>query len=100
MATPKGTHFVISASYLGSGAPAYRRADGAWSADLQEAHPAASEAERDSMLAEARREEGTVCDAYDFPVRIDGGRIDPLTAREAIRAKGPTVPFRRPDRAA
>jgi len=97
MATPKGTHFVVTANFLGSGAPTYRRKDGSWSTNLQEAHPASTEAERDAMLAEATREEGTIADPYAFPVRLVGPTIDPLTAREEIRAKGPTVPYRRPD---
>jgi hypothetical protein len=33
-----------------------------------------------------------------FGVKLDAGVIDPMTAREAIRAKGPTTPIRRPDR--
>jgi hypothetical protein len=100
MAKPKGTHFVVSASLLASGAPAYRRQNGSWSTDLQEAHPAADAAERDAMLAAAAREEAIVADPYAFEVRLDGATIDPLTAREAIRAKGPTVAYRRPDKAA
>lgn len=97
MATPKGTHFVVTANLLGSGAPTYRRKDGSWSTSLQDAHPAETEAERDQMLADAMREEAIVADPYFFPVRLEGGAIDPLTAREEIRAKGPTVPYRRPD---
>lgn len=97
MATPKGTHFIVTANFIGSGAPAYRRKDGSWSTVLQEAHPAAQEGERDAMLAGAAREEAVVCDAYAFPARLDGQTIDPLTAREEIRAKGPTVSYRRPD---
>lgn len=100
MATPKGTHFVISANLLQSGACCWRRKDGTWATDLQEAHPAATEAERDAMLAEAQREEKAVADPYAFPVLVNGSTIDPLTAREEIRAKGPTVAYRRPDRAA
>jgi len=99
MATPKGTHFVITANILGSGAPAYRRQDGSWSTNLQDAHPAADEAERDRMLADAASEEADIADPYAFPVRLDGPTIDPLSAREEIRAKGPTVPYRRPDAA-
>lgn len=93
MAKPKGTHFVVSANFLASGAPAYRRADGAWSTRLADAHPAVTAAERDAMLADAAKEEGEVADAYFFEARLEGGTIDPLTAREEIRAKGPTVPF-------
>jgi hypothetical protein len=97
MATPKGTHFVVTANLLGSGAPAYRRKDGSWSTSLQDAHAAETGAERDQMVADALREEPTVADPYFFAVRLEGGAIDPLTAREEIRAKGPTVPYRRPD---
>jgi hypothetical protein len=97
MATPKGTHFVVTANLLGSGAPAYRRKDGSWSTSLQDAHAAATEAERDQMLADATREEATVADAYFFGVRLEGTVIDPLTAREEIRAKGPTVAYGRHD---
>jgi len=100
MATPKGTHFVITANFIDSGAPAYRRSDGSWSTSLQEAHPAATEAERDEMLAAASKEESVIADPYPFAVRLEGSAIDPLTAREEIRAKGPTVPIRRPDAAA
>jgi len=100
MATPEGTHFVVSASFLSNGAPAYRRRDGSWSIHLQEAHPAADAAERDAMLAAASREEKMVCDPYFFAVVVDEAKIDPLTAREGIRATGPTVPYRRPDQAA
>ena len=100
MATPKGTHFVITANRIDSGAPCFRRQDGSWSDHLQEAHPAADEAERDAMLAAATREEAVVCDAYFFPVRLADSTIDPLTAREEIRATGPTVAYRRPDQAA
>jgi hypothetical protein len=99
MATPKGTHFVVTANFLGSGAPCYRRQDGSWSTSLQDAHAAATDAERDQMVADAMREEATVADPYFFPVRLEGSTIDPLTAREEIRAKGPTVPYRRSDAA-
>jgi hypothetical protein len=95
MATPKGTHFVVTANLLASGAPAYRRSNATWSIDLQEAHAAATDVERDAMLAETAQQEAEIADAYAFAVRIEGGLIDPLTAREEIRAKGPSVAYRR-----
>ncbi len=98
MATPTGTHFVVSAVATSSGAPVYRRADGTWASDVHDAHPAADEAERDRMLAAARGEEREVCDPYAFPVQLDGDRVVLLTVRERIRAAGPTVPVRRPDK--
>ena len=97
MATPKGTHFVISGNFLASGAPAYRRGDGSWTPDLQQAHAAATEQERDELLAVSLREESRIADAYAFPVRLDAAVIDPMTAREQIRANGPSVAY---DRAA
>ena len=97
MAIHGGTHFVISASFTESGAPAYLTRNGTWARDLQAAVPIATEAERDALLAEALRQERQVCDAYFFDVRIDAGVIDPLSTRERIRAEGPTVRIRRPD---
>jgi hypothetical protein len=97
MAIPTGTHFVISASLTSTGAPTYRDANGAWVTDLKQAHPAADEAERDRMLEASQLEEHEVCDPYPFAVCVEDGGIVLLTAREKIRATGPTVPVRRPD---
>ena len=97
MAIHGGTHFVISASFTESGAPAYLGRDGSWTRDLQSARTIPSEAERDELLSEALRHERTVCDAYFFDVRVEGSVIDPLSTRERIRAEGPTVRIRRPD---
>jgi hypothetical protein len=38
-----------------------------------------------------------ISDPYVIEVRAEGGAIDPLSARERIRASGPTVRIRRPD---
>jgi Protein of unknown function (DUF2849) len=97
MAIHGGTHFVISASFTGSGAPAYLAHDGSWTRDLQAAVPIASEAERDELLTTALQHEREVCDAYFFDVRVEGNAIDPLSTRERVRAEGPTVRVRRPD---
>ena len=97
MAKRAATHFVISANLTDTGAPAYLTADGAWSPDLQKAVTAETEAERDELLARALRQERLVCDPYFFDVRLEDGSIDPLSARERIRALGPTTRVRRPD---
>jgi hypothetical protein len=99
MAKPKGTHFVISASSTATGAPVYLKEGGAWSDRLQDAACWASEAERDAALIPAAAREDLVCDAYSFMVLIKEGAIDPMSARESIRAQGPTVRVRRPDSA-
>jgi hypothetical protein len=97
MAKRAGTHFVISAQFLGTGAPAYLTAGGAWSGELQSAAPVLTDAERDHLLEQAARQERVVCDPYFFEVRVRSQTIDPLSARERIRARGPSTRIRRPD---
>jgi hypothetical protein len=97
MAIHGGTHFVISASFLDSGAPAYLTNEGGWSGNLQSATLLVSEAERDEQLGRALAQERIVCDPYFFDVRLEGKTIDPISTRERIRAEGPTVRVRRPD---
>jgi hypothetical protein len=94
---PRGSHFIISAGFTSTGAPAYLKADGTWSEDLQDAVALKSPEERDERLAAALKQERVVCDPYAVAVEVAGDKIDPLTARENIRAQGPTVPYRRPD---
>ncbi len=98
MAKPASTHFVVTASLTDSGAPAYFRASGDWGTNLSDAQCIDSE---DQAVDIAKRAESQaqrlVCDPYSFPVALQGNDIDPLTARERIRAGGPTVPVRRPD---
>ncbi len=94
----KGTHFVISAGLTASGAPVYLKADGGWSLQLADARPIESKEEAEQLVSHAdQHEQALVCDPYMFAVRLDGNAIDPLSARENIRAKGPSTPIRRPD---
>ncbi len=97
MAKRAGTHFVISANLTDTGAPVYLGAAGSWVSDLQKSATPETEAERDALLEQALRQERLVCDPYYFDVRVEGGAIDPLSARERIRAAGPTTRIRRPD---
>jgi hypothetical protein len=97
MAKRIGTHYVISANLTDSGAPAYLTPDGSWSPDLQKSVTIEGDAERDALLEQALRQERVVCDPYFFDVKVEAGKIDPLSAREKIRADGPTTRIRRPD---
>ena len=97
MAIHGGTHFVISANFLASGAPAYLAPGGDWVHELQRALTIDSESERDALLEQALGQERLVCDPYFFDVRVEGHAIDPISTRERIRAEGPTVRIRRPD---
>ena len=89
---------MISGQLLGTGAPAYRTAAGVWSTNLQDALAVATDEERDALQAQAEQQQHIVCDPYSFDVRIERDAIEPLSARERIRAFGPTSRVRRPDR--
>lgn len=97
MARSFGSHYVITANTTDAGNPVYLRPDGRWSASLEDAHPVATEDERDALLAAAKAQERQVCDPYAFKVNIEGGRALATTTRERIRSSGPTTPLRRPD---
>jgi hypothetical protein len=98
MPKPEGTHWVVTANFTDDGATAYLRSDGTWSRRLAEAATFADGAAKDGALAEAQGLERLVCDPYAFMVEVTKAGIDPLSARETIRAAAePTVPMRRPD---
>ena len=97
MPKPKGTHHVISASFTSDGAPAYFQRGGSWTRTLSEALPIETEQECADLLQQAMAREDLVCDPYSFMVRVEGGRIEALSAREQIRSQGPSVRIRRPD---
>lgn len=94
---PAPTHSIVTANYTVDGAVAWRRADGTWTRQLAEAGlldaAAATAAAATAKLAEQRE----ISDPYVIEVHADGATIDPLTARERIRANGPTIQLRRPD---
>ena len=97
MPKPKGTHHVISASLTSDGAPAYFQADGSWTRYLEHATPIESVQECAHLLQRAEAQEKLVCDPYSFMVRVEGGKIEALSAREQIRSGGPSVRVRRPN---
>ena len=82
---------ILTASRLREGDVVYFTAAGQWSEWLSDATVADAEAE--SLLARGKRSEaaGDVIDAYLVVVDVVGGRPAPLSQRERIRARGPTV---------
>jgi uncharacterized protein DUF2849 len=97
MSTPT---WIVTANFLDDGAVAWRRADGTWSRKVAEAGPLPDEATARTYVASAiAREQREVCDPYPIEVELAGGVITPLSARERIRANGPTIRLRRPDEA-
>lgn len=92
------THFIVTANYTDDGAVAYRRADGTWSRSLSEAGTFATEEEATPVAESAsKHEQRLVADPYAIDVHVGASGIEALTARERIRANGPTIPMRRPD---
>lgn len=92
-----GTHFVITANATGDGRSLWMAADRTWTASFTHAHATDDETERDAMLALARSQQRHVCDPYAAKVELSEHGPIATTARERIRAEGPTTPLRRPD---
>jgi hypothetical protein len=89
---------VVTGKFTEDGSNAWRRADGTWSSQLAEAGLLADEASAKAIAAaSAASEQRHISDPYVIEVYADGTSIDPLSARERIRASGPTVRLRRPD---
>lgn len=96
MATPK--FWIVTANFTETGAVAYRRADGTWSRVFAEAGVLDSEANaKEHVATAAQREQREVSDPYVIDVAAEDGVIQPQSARERIRANGPTIRIRRPD---
>jgi hypothetical protein len=95
---PAPNAWVVTGKFTDDGANAWRRADGTWSRSLQEAGVIDDEATAKQLATgAAAREQREISDPYVIAVHAAGSTIDPLTARERIRADGPTIRIRRPD---
>jgi uncharacterized protein DUF2849 len=91
-------HWVVTGKFTDDGANAWRRTDGTWSRQLDDAGLLTDEATAKALVASAiANEQREISDPYVIEVCANAGTIDPLTARERIRANGPTVRLRRPD---
>lgn len=97
MAKPE-VRWIVTANFTADGGVAYRRSDGSWSRDLKDAGTFPSEAEAQPFVtAASKTEQRLVSDPYAIDVGFTAGGLVGLTARERIRANGPTIPIRRAD---
>jgi hypothetical protein len=95
---PAATHWVVTGKFTDDGSNAYRRADGTWSPSIAEAGLVADEATGKAHAAKTvATEQRQISDPYVIEVNAANGSIEPLSARERIRATGPTIRIRRPD---
>jgi hypothetical protein len=83
---------ILTANRLAPGEVVYWNGSSGWMPDLQQAQfledAAAESALKTAEEWVARNE---VVAPYLFPVRLENGRIVPTSARELIRASGPSV---------
>ena len=90
--------WIVTANFTDDGAVAWRRGDGSWSRTFAEVGLVDTEADAKAQVAAAaQREQREVSDPYIVEVTTPGGILEPPTARERIRAQGPTIRIRRPD---
>jgi hypothetical protein len=95
---PAANHWVVTGKFTEDGSNAWRRADGSWSHKLDDAGLHGDEASAKAVLpGVVANEQRHISDPYVIEVFAEAGKIDPLSARERIRANGPTIPMRRPD---
>ena len=83
---------AVTANRLGDGAVVYLTDDGHWSTRVGDCLVSdAADGERMMDKAAAAGPAQHVIGAYLIDVEVADGAVHPLTLREAIRAKGPTV---------
>lgn len=86
---------VLTANTLGPGEVVYWSQTAGWQPVLQQAQVIDDRDEERALNAAAEWvQRCEVVAPYAFPVRIENGQIVPVSAREQIRAHGPSV---RPD---
>jgi len=89
--------FVITGSLTLEGSVAYLDSEGSWAQGLEKAHVFNDSETAEQRLAEVRKAESTITEPYVFPAEMRNGEIRPLSAREKLRAEGPSTRLRRPD---
>ncbi|MGE0324560.1 MAG: DUF2849 domain-containing protein [Polyangiaceae bacterium] len=82
---------VLSGSLTLTGAPVYLTPGRDWARNLQAAQVFGTSEELEAALSWARTQEAVVCDPYAFSVDAKAELPTPISARERIRASGPTV---------
>jgi hypothetical protein len=93
------TCYVITGSLTDEGTVAYLRADSTWATTLAEAHAFESEEQAEAKLAEVKVHESVITEPYVFAAERAGDATKPISAREILRAEGPSTRIRRPDQA-
>ncbi len=88
---------VVTGNLTREGGIVYLGQRGRWESALERARAFASRDEADAELARVRVDESLITEPYVFEARHQDGRLRPLSAREILRAAGPSTRLRRPD---
>ncbi len=82
---------VVTANRVSDGAVVYRRLDGGWTTDLEDAAVATTAEAARALMAEAVADDLRAVGSYIAPVKLTGGKVRPGNLRELIRLAGPTI---------
>lgn len=91
--------YVITGSLTREGDVAYLREDATWATRLAEAHAFTDKKQAEAKLAEIKVQQAVITEPYVFEAEDRDGAIRPTSAREILRAEGPSTRLRRPDQA-
>jgi hypothetical protein len=97
MATKQELKWLVTANFTADAVVAYMRKDTSFAMRPEEAALFATKEEAEAARKIAQRMERLVSDPYLMEVAPTPEGLDLLSARERIRAKGPTTRVRRPD---
>jgi hypothetical protein len=86
---------IISANRLTDGLVVYLISEGVWTADISQAKGFVSDNEVDSALQIAKADEkrNLMLDPFAVEVEAIDNGYEPLSRRNSIRAKGPTIDY-------
>jgi hypothetical protein len=83
---------VVTANRVGDGAVVYRRVDGGWTTQLDDAAIATDAAVARELISAAVADDLRAVGPYVAPVKLAaGGHVRPGNLRELIRLGGPTI---------
>ena len=93
MAARKQTHEWVAATAndLSGGEAVFRRADGSWSRNVEEAELAQGGDAAKALLARAQSDHAANIVVEPVLIALDPATRVPLALRERIRASGPTI---------
>jgi len=86
---------IITANRLTDGIVVYLVSEGVWTADISQAKGLVSDEELESALKIAKADEkrNLILDPFAVEVEAVDNGLEPLSRRNSIRAKGPTIDY-------